>query len=53
MVENITECGEMGSSMERAHFLVKKKIVGKKEFGMKEKELDGLLNDLILKEYIF
>ncbi len=44
MVGNITECGKMENNMERACFLVKMKTPIKREFGMMERESDGLVN---------
>jgi hypothetical protein len=39
------ECGRTVSNMVKACFSAKKKIVRKKAFGMKAKELDGFLNN--------
>jgi hypothetical protein len=41
MEENIKGCGKMENSMEKVNFSILKRIHGKEEFGMKEKELDG------------
>jgi hypothetical protein len=38
MEENITDSGKTESKMEKVYFIVPKKVIGKKEFGMKEKE---------------
>jgi len=42
MAENIMAIGKMESNMVKVYFLRQMKINGKKEYGMKEKELDGL-----------
>lgn len=47
MEENIMECGKMESNMVKDCFIIKKKTHGKKEFGMKAKECDGLAQNKI------
>ena len=42
MVENIMAIGIMVNNMEKDYFLPQMRKYGKKEYGMKEKELDGL-----------
>ena len=42
MEGNIKEIGKMGSNMEKDFFICHQKIFGKKEFGIMEKELNGL-----------
>ncbi len=39
--ENIKECGKMENNMEKENFSIQKRIHGKEEYGMKEKESDG------------
>lgn len=41
MEENITVCGKQENNMEKVIFIMQKLKLGKGEFGMKEKELDG------------
>jgi len=47
MAENIMECGETGSNMEKDCSSAKKKVAGKKEFGTKANESDGFQNNLL------
>jgi hypothetical protein len=50
MEENIKDFGKMVSNMEKGNFSMMIKKVGKKEYGMKEKEIIGLkikMNKLI------
>lgn len=42
MADNIMDIGEMENNTEKVYFLHQMKINGKKECGMREKELDGL-----------
>jgi hypothetical protein len=39
---NIKAIGKMVSSMEKENFIKLKKMLGKKEYGVMEKELDGV-----------
>ena len=41
MVDNIMAIGKMESNMEKV-YIVHQNMIGEKEYGMKEKELDGL-----------
>ena len=41
MGECIKECGKWENSTEKGSFIMLKVVIGRKEFGMKERELDG------------
>lgn len=43
---NIKECGKTENSMEKENFTILKKALGKEEFGMKGRELDGLMTTM-------
>jgi hypothetical protein len=46
MEENIKVFGRMENKMVKESFFIKKKMNGEREFGMKERELNGLVKIL-------